>query len=85
MRHMLLPLLLLAAPRAAFACSVCFGQSDAPMAVATNAGIFVMLGITTSVLAVFAACLVRLLRRAERAVEALPGPVAGPQEGAARC
>ena len=27
------------------ACSVCFGKSDAPMAVATNLGIFMMLGV----------------------------------------
>ena len=36
--------LLLAAPRAALACPVCFGQSDSPLAVATNMGIIVMLG-----------------------------------------
>ena len=35
--------LALAAPRAALACPVCFGNSDSPMAIATNLGIFAML------------------------------------------
>ena len=45
MRKILLSTGLLAAPRVALACPVCFGQNDSPMAVATNMGIFVMPGV----------------------------------------
>jgi hypothetical protein len=38
------------APRGVLACSVCFGQSDAPMALATNMGILLMLGVVAGVL-----------------------------------
>ena len=47
------------------ACSVCFGQSDAPMAVATNLGIFVMLGVVGAVLGAFGAFIFYLSRRAK--------------------
>jgi len=43
MRKTLFTLGLLAAPRAALACPVCFGNSDSPMAIATNMGIIAML------------------------------------------
>ena len=46
------------------ACSVCFGQSDSPMAWAMNMGIFVMLLIVGGVLAGFASFFVHLVRRA---------------------
>jgi len=52
------------APRVALACPVCFGQSDAPMAVAMNLGIFAMLGVVVAVLSSFAAFFVHLRRRA---------------------
>src|SRR2546425_967500 len=39
---------------AVMACAVCFGQSDSPMAQATNMGIFLMLGVVAVVLASFA-------------------------------
>src|SRR4029077_16985846 len=35
--------LVLAAPRLALACPVCFGQNDSPMAIAMNMGIIAML------------------------------------------
>lgn len=46
------------------ACAVCFGQSDAPMALATNMGIFFMLGVVGAVLAGFASFFIYLMRRA---------------------
>jgi hypothetical protein len=46
------------------ACAVYFGQSDAPMAIGTNMGIFLMLGVTAVVLASFAGFFVYLMRRA---------------------
>jgi hypothetical protein len=50
-----------------FACSVCFGQSDSPMAIGTNMGIFLMLGVTAVVLASFAGFFLYLMRRARLA------------------
>ena len=56
--------LLLAMPRAALACPVCFGQSDSPMAKGVNMGIFFLLGVVGLVLAAFAVFFVYLARRA---------------------
>jgi hypothetical protein len=68
--------LTLGAPRAALACPVCFGNSDAPMAIATNTGIIFMLGIVGAVLCGFASFFVYLMRRAKRVAT---------QEGTAQC
>ena len=59
------------------ACAVCFGQSDSPMAVGTNMGIFLMLGVTAAVLTAFASFFIYLSRRARLAEsqQALPGDV----------
>jgi hypothetical protein len=70
MRKMLLTGSLLAVPRIALACPVCFGQSDSPMAWGTNMGIFFMLGVTGAVLTGFAAFFVYLMRRAKLADDA---------------
>jgi len=59
--------LMLAAPRSALACPVCFGQSDSPMAIATNMGIIVMLVVVAGVLSAFASFFVYLMRRAKLA------------------
>ena len=72
-------LALLAAPRAALACSVCFGNSDAPMAKATNLGIFMMLVVVVCMLAGFAAFFIYLNRRA-RLIDSSKG-----NEGIAQC
>jgi hypothetical protein len=61
----LLTLVLLAAPRAALACPVCFGNSDSPLAVAMNMGIFMMLIVVAGMLAAFAYFFVYLMRRAK--------------------
>ena len=68
--------LTLGAPRAALACPVCFGNSDAPMAIATNTGIIFMLGIVGAVLCGFASFFIYLMRRARRVAT---------QEGTAQC
>jgi hypothetical protein len=60
----LLTFALLAVPRMALACPVCFGNSDAPMAKATNAGIIMMLFVVAGMLAGFAAFFIYLNRRA---------------------
>lgn len=71
-------LMIVAVPRAAFACPVCFGQSDSPLAWAVNMGVFVMLGFVGVVLSAFAAFMVYLVRRARRFEPT-------PQEGTAQC
>ena len=68
--------LTLGVPRAAVACPVCFGNSDAPMAIATNAGIIFMLVIVGAVLCGFASFFIYLMRRAKRVAT---------QEGTAQC
>ena len=73
MRKTILTLALLAAPRAALACPVCFGDNDSPMAVAMNLGIFAMLIVVAGVLGAFATFFIYLIRRAnqlERSAEA---------------
>ena len=76
MRTPLLTLLLLAAPRLALACPVCFGQNDSPLAKAVNMGIFFMLGIVAVMLSAFAGFFIYLSRRARLVAK---------QEGAASC
>src|SRR5438477_1650990 len=65
MRRLWLTVRLLAVPRGALACPVCFGQSDSPMAWGTQLGVFFMLGVTVSVLAAFAGFFIYLMRRAK--------------------
>ena len=67
---------MLGVPRTALACPVCFGNSDAPMAIATNTGIIFMLGIVGAVLCGFASFFIYLMRRAKRVAT---------QEGTAQC
>jgi hypothetical protein len=69
MRQTLLTIGLLAAPRAAFACPVCFGDNDSPMAVAMKMGIIFMLIIVAGVLGGFASFFIYLIRRAKRVAE----------------
>jgi hypothetical protein len=66
----------LAVPGAALACPVCFGDSNAPMAIATNTGIIFMLVIVGAVLCGFASFFIYLMRRAKRVAV---------QEGTAQC
>jgi len=85
--------LVLGVPRAVLACPVCFGQTDSPLANATNMGILAMLGIVGGVLAGFAAFIVHLNRRARLAANGAeqadltvhtPSSTT-PQEGIAQC
>jgi hypothetical protein len=57
--------LMLAVPRAALACPVCFGQSDSPMAQGVNMGIYFLLAVIVGVLAAFASFMVYLAKRAK--------------------
>ena len=56
---------LIAAPRVALACPVCFGQSDSPLAKGVNMGVLFMLGTITAVLIGFATFMIYLARRAK--------------------
>jgi hypothetical protein len=94
MRRGMFTVMLLAAPRAALACPVCFGQSDSPLANATNLGILAMLGVVAAVLSGFAAFIVHLNRRARLVADGGVGPTdvghshlstTTPQEGPAQC
>ena len=57
--------LVVCASRATLACPICFGASDAPMAIGMNWGVLTLLGVTAVVLGSFATFFVRLVRRAE--------------------
>jgi hypothetical protein len=65
LRLLVLSWLILAAPRPALACPVCFGQNDSPMALAMNMGIIVMLIVVAGVLSAFASFFIYLMRRAK--------------------
>ena len=65
MRKTLFTIGLLAAPRAALACPVCFGNSDSPLAIATNMGIIAMLIVVAGMIGAFATFFIYLHRRAK--------------------
>jgi hypothetical protein len=93
MRRVVCAVVLLSVPRAALACPVCFGQSDSPLASATNMGILFLLGIVSAVLGSFGAFIVHLNRRGRLvAAEGMPATAghlktsaSAPQEGIAQC
>jgi hypothetical protein len=66
MRKAILTLGAVAAPRAALACPVCFGNSDSPMAIATNMGIIAMIVVVAGMIGAFATFFIYLNRRAKR-------------------
>jgi hypothetical protein len=66
MKKALLTLGAVAAPRAAMACPVCFGNSDSPMAIATNMGIIAMIVVVAGMIGAFATFFIYLNRRAKR-------------------
>jgi hypothetical protein len=66
MRKTILTLGALATPRAALACPVCFGNSDSPLAIATNMGIIAMLVVVAGMVGAFATFFIYLNRRARR-------------------
>ena len=58
---------LIIAPRAAFACPVCFGANDSPLALGINYGILAMLGIIGVLWVAFGSFFLYLRRRARLA------------------
>jgi hypothetical protein len=59
------------------ACPVCFGDSNEPLAVAMNYGIWFMLGIVAMMLSAFASFFIYLMRRAKRVARNAEPPAAG--------
>ena len=57
-----------------FACAMCYGKSDSPLAKGMNAGIFVLLGVVVAVLGSLATFFIYLAKRAA----AVKAPVADP-------
>jgi hypothetical protein len=81
---LIVAVILILAPRAAFACPVCFGQNDSPLALGINYGILAMLAIIVGLWIAFGSFFIYLRRRA-RLVDsgALPANEAGRRAGAA--
>ena len=70
MRRTMFTALMIAAPRVALACPVCFGQNDSPLTAGINMGIAAMLAVTGVVLLAFASFFVHLMRRARQVEQA---------------
>jgi hypothetical protein len=69
MRKTLLTIGAVAAPHAALACPVCFGDANSPLTIATNMGIIAMLVVVAGMIGAFATFFIYLNRRAKRAAE----------------
>jgi len=66
MKRTLFTLGMLAAPRAALACPVCFGDANSPLTIAANMGIIAMLVVVAGMIGAFASFFIYLNRRAKR-------------------
>ena len=84
MRTALFTALVVALPRIALACPVCFGENDSPIAQAMNSGILLMLGVVAAMLTAFASFFIYLIRRG-RQVAAQEQADLRSQEGTAQC
>jgi hypothetical protein len=69
MRKTLFTIGAVAAPRAALACPVCFGDANSPLTIATNMGIIAMLVVVAGMIGAFATFFIYLNRRARRVAE----------------
>ena len=58
----------LATPRLSWACPVCFGDPNSPMAIGASWGILVLLGITAGMLSAFAGFFLYLMKRSRMAL-----------------
>ena len=58
----------LAAPRMSWACPVCFGDPNSPMAIGASWGILLLLGITVGMLSAFAGFFLYLMKRSRMAL-----------------
>ena len=69
MKTALATLVLLAMPRLAMACPVCFGSADSPQTKAAQTGILALLGVTVAMLTSIAGFFFIYLRRRIRMFE----------------
>ena len=69
----------LAAPRVSWACPVCFGDPNSPMAIGASWGILLLLGVTVSVLCAFAGFFLYLMKRSRVALGERIEPSPSPQ------
>ena len=69
MKTALATLVLLALPRLAMACPVCFGSADSPQTKAAQTGILALLGVTVAMLSSIAGFVFIYLRRRIRMFE----------------
>jgi hypothetical protein len=69
MKKAIFALGVLAAPRAALACPVCFGDANSPLTIATNMGIIAMLVVVAGMIGAFATFFIYLNRRAKRVAD----------------
>jgi hypothetical protein len=60
--------MILATPRVTWACPVCFGDPNSPMAIGASWGILLLLGVTAGVLAAFAGFFLYLVKRSRMAL-----------------
>src|SRR5438067_13063182 len=67
-RRLFVTTFLVAAPKVALACPVCFGENDSPMAQAMNSGMLLMLGVVAALLTVFASLFIYMICVAQQAV-----------------
>jgi hypothetical protein len=66
LRIVLIAALVLFESQAIFACPVCYGASDSPMADGVNAAILALLGVTGGVLSLFGAFFLYLRKRSRK-------------------
>ena len=69
MKTALVTLVVLAIPRLALACPVCFGSADSPQTKAAQTGILALLGVTVAMLSSIAGFFFIYLRRRIRMFE----------------
>ena len=60
--------LTLAAPRVSWACPVCFGDPNSPMALGASWAILLLFGVTAGVLSAFAGFFLYLMKRSRMAL-----------------
>jgi hypothetical protein len=67
-RMIMVAALLLTVPQPTWACPVCFGDPNSPMAIGASWGIALLLGVTAGVLAAFAGFFFYLIKRSRMAL-----------------
>ena len=69
----------LATPQLSWACPVCFGNPNSPMAIGASWGILLLLGVTAGVLSAFAGFFLYLMKRSRMVPGERNEPARSPQ------